>query len=115
AEQAAKLGASLAALQVAGEFGGQKRVRGFWSTGGARPAPHVDPVYSALPPIAMLELAEAFPAHADAQRWRDAVRLYVDEYLVPMSARSAYGVMPLGLYVGSPTEETYRPLDGELT
>jgi len=115
AEQAAKLGAALAALQITGEFGGQKTVRGFWEGGGARPAPYVDPVYSALPPIAMLELAEAFPTHADASRWRDAVQLYIDEYVLPMCARSAYGVMPLGLYLGSPTEETYRPLEGELT
>ena len=32
-----------------------------------------------------------------------------------MLFRSAYGVMPLGVYPGSPTEETYRPLEGELT
>jgi hypothetical protein len=115
AEQAAQLGAALAASQVAGEFGGQKSMRGFWGAGGARPAPYVDPVYSALPPIAMLELAEALPTHADAPRWRDAVRLYLDEYALPMSARSAYGVMPLGLYLGSPTEEAHRPLEGELT
>ena len=43
------------------------------------------------------------------------MRLYLDEYVTPMSARSAYGIMPLGIYLGSPTAETYRPLDGELT
>ena len=41
-----------------------------------------------------------------------SVRLYLDEYVLPMSARSAYSVTPLGLF---PTAETYRPLDGELT
>ena len=48
-------------------------------------------------------------------QWRDAVRLYLDDYALPMSARSAYGVMPLGVYIGSPTAETYRPLEGEMT
>jgi hypothetical protein len=91
----------LAALQATVEFGGQKSMRGFWSTGGARPAPYVDPVYSALPPIAMLELADALPTHAGAPRWHDSVRLYLDEYGLPMSARSAYGVMPLGLFPGA--------------
>lgn len=112
AQQAAKLGNALAELQVTVEFGGQKAVRGFWTAGGR---PYVDPVYSALPAIALLELAEALPRHADGARWRDAVRLYLDEYAAPMAARSAYGVMPLGLFVGEPTEEAYRPLEGELT
>jgi hypothetical protein len=115
AGEAAKLGVSLASSQISEFIGAQKVVRGFWGTAGAKPAPYTDPVYSALPPIALLELASAFPSHAEASRWRDAVRLYIDEYAIPMTARSAYGVMPLGLYVGSPTPETYRPLEGELT
>ena len=115
AAEAAKLGQSLTALQTSGYIGSQKKVRGFWGTGGARSTPYSDPVYSALPPMAMLELAIALPSHADVGRWRDAVRLYLDEYAMPMSARSSYGVMPLGVYTGSPTEETYRPLEGELT
>jgi hypothetical protein len=72
-------------------------------------------VDSAIAPIALLELASAFPKHAGASRWRDAVRLYIDEYVRPMSGLSVYGVMPLGLHIGSPTPETYRPLEGELT
>jgi hypothetical protein len=115
ADQAAKLGQSLAALQAAQFIGSQTEVRGFWMTGGARSIPYAEPVYSAMPPLALLELASAFPAHADAAKWRDAVRLYIDEYAAPMCARSAYGVMPLGLFLGSPTEEVYRPLAGDLT
>lgn len=115
AAEAAKLGQSLAALQPADFIGGQKEVRGFWMAGGDAPAPYTDPVYSALPPLAILELAAALPSHPDASRWRDAVRLYVESYVVPMSARSVYGVMPLGLFVGAPTDETYRPLAGDLT
>lgn len=115
AAEAAKLGQSLAALQASGYMASQKVVRGFWTTGSSHQAPYWEPVYSALPAIAMLELATALPSHADASRWRDAVRLYIDDYVVPMSSRSAYGVLPLGLFLGSPTPETYRPLEGELT
>jgi hypothetical protein len=115
AADAASLGQSLAALQMSAYIASQKVVRGFWGTGGARPSPYNDPVYSAMPALAMLELASAFPTHAEAPRWRDALRLYLDEYLAPMSARSAYAIVPLGVYVGSPTPETYRPLAGELT
>ena len=60
-------------------IGSQKTVRGFWSTNETRTTPYVEPVYSALPPIALLELATAFPSHADVSRWRDAVQLYLDE------------------------------------
>ncbi len=115
AEEAAKLGDALAALQVSTFIASQKKVRGYWGTGDARQNPFWDPVYSALPAIAMLELAIALPAHPGVSRWRDAVRLYLDEYVLPMSARSAYGVLPLGLFRGTPTPETYRPLEGELT
>lgn len=115
AEEAAKLGGALAALQVSGYIASQKKVRGFWGTGDAHQSPFWDPVYSALPAIAVLELAVALPAHRDASRWRDAVHLYLDEHVTPMSARSAYGVLPLGLFRGTPTLETYRPLEGELT
>ncbi len=115
AEEAAKLGDALAALQVSSFIASQKKVRGFWRTGDDRQTPFWDPVYSALPAIAMLELAMSLPSHPAVSRWRDAVRLYLDEYLVPMCARSAYGMLPLGLFHGAPTPETYRPLEGELT
>jgi hypothetical protein len=115
AVEAAKLGQSLAALQVSTHIGSQTTVRGFWGTGGANPSPYTDPVYSAMPALAMLELAAAYPIHADSSRWRDCLRLYLDEYVAPMSARSAYSIVPLGVYLGSPTAETYRPLAGQLT
>lgn len=115
AAEAARLGQALGALQASDYIAGQKEIRGFWITGGARAVPYVDAVYSAMPPIAMLELALALPSHAEAPKWRDSVRRYLDEYVTPMSARSAYSVMPLGVFIGSPTEEVYRPIDGELT
>lgn len=113
--EAAKLGDSLAALQVSDFIDSQKNVRGFWGAGSPKFSIYWDPVYSALPAIALLELAGELPSHPNAARWRDSVRLYLDEYVVPMSARSAYGILPLGLFFGSPTAEIYRPLDGELT
>lgn len=115
AADAASLGQTLAGLQVSEYIASQKAIRGFWGTRGQTPAPYTDPVYSAMPALAMLELASAYPAHADAPRWRDSLRLYLDEYVVPMSARSAYGIVPLGVYVGTPTAETYRPLEGQLS
>ncbi|MEK7409315.1 MAG: glycoside hydrolase family 9 protein [Acidobacteriota bacterium] len=113
--EAAQLGRQLLALQNTGFTGSQKLVRGFWRTSPSDPSPYVDAVYSAYPVLALLHLLSAFPDHEDAGRWRDAVRLYVDEYVLPMTARNAYRIVPLGLFIGSPTPEHYRPLEGELT
>jgi len=115
AEEAARLGGLLLALQTTGFTGAQKQVRGFWRVSEQNTNPYTDAVYSALPPLALLELARALPGARDAARWRDAVRMHLDEYVLPMAAHSAYGIVPFGIFVGSPTAETYRPLAGDLT
>lgn len=115
ARDAARLAGQLAGLAYSDFPGSQKLVRGFWRSGAADPAPYVNAVYSAYPAIALLEMAAALPRHADVARWRDTVRLYLDGYVLPMTARNAYGIVPYGLFFGSPTPEHYRPLEGELT
>ncbi|HEY2015135.1 MAG TPA: hypothetical protein VGH38_16615, partial [Bryobacteraceae bacterium] len=105
----------LLGLQSQDFAGGQKEVRGFWRMSEGQPAPYNDAVYSALPPIALLEAAAALPDHPDARRWRDAVRMHIEEYVRPMAARSAYEIVPFGVFMGSPTDELYRPLTGDLT
>jgi hypothetical protein len=115
ADEAARLGDLLLALQNTEFTGSQKEIRGFWRTSDRNTSPYTDAVYSALPPLALLELARAFPQYRSAARWRDAVRLHLDEYVLPMAAHSAYDIVPFGVFVGSPTSETYRPLAGDLT
>ncbi len=115
AAAALDLGRQLAALQAAAFSGGQKLIRGFWLAKPGSTEPYSQAVDSALPALALLELLQAFPNHADAGRWRDAVRLHFDEYVLPMSTRTPYRILPVGVYYGSPTPEHYRPLAGELT
>lgn len=114
-ESAVSLGRQLLELQNTDFIGSQRLIRGFWRTSPKDASPYSQATYSALPPLALLELAVAFPSHPDAARWRDAVRLHLEEYVLPMSARSAYRNIPFGVFVGSPTPEHYRPLAGELT
>lgn len=114
------LGGELLSLQQTKFTGSQKTIRGFWRAGAADPSTYSDAIYSAtvypaLPGIALLALASIAPDHADVPRWRDAVRLHLDEYVLPLAARSAYGIVPYGVYNGSPTSDNYRPLAGELT
>jgi len=114
-EAAARLADELLALQETGFTGGQKMVRGFWRAGRNNREPYAEAVYAAMPGIALLELAAALPQHAGARRWRDAVRLHAEDYVLPMTSRSPYRIMPFGVFYGAPTEEKYRPLAGELT
>jgi hypothetical protein len=112
---AVQLGGQLLALQAADFVGGQKEIRAFWWVSDRDRNPYTDAVHSALPALALLELARALPQHANAARCRDAVRRHLEEYVMPMAAHSAYAIVPFGVFLGSPTAETYRPLAGDLT
>ena len=106
------LGRDLLRRQNTTYLAGQRQVRGLWMSGNQ---PYMDIVNSALPPLALLELYDTFSDAEDRSKWKDAVRLHVDEYLLPMAERNAYRILPLGLFLGSPTPEHYRPLAGGLT
>jgi Glycosyl hydrolase family 9 len=111
-DQALPLGRDIVGRQNTSYLGGQRQVRGFWMNG---EQPFMDIVNSAMPPLALLELLDTFPQAVDRSKWKDAVALHVEECLLPMSGRNAYHIIPLGMFLGSPTPETYRPLAGELT
>ncbi len=64
---------------------------------------------SALPLLAILALLDTFPGHEDTSRRRDALRLHIDDYVFPMTARSAYRIMPYGAFIGSPSPDTSVP------
>jgi hypothetical protein len=80
------LGEQLLARQMREFVGGQKEIRGYWlaSSGAATPS------LSAMPGFALLELLALWPEHAQAGRWRDAVRMHLEECILPLCARSAY-------------------------
>jgi hypothetical protein len=111
-EHGLRLGRALMQRQNTSFIADQRQVRGFWMNGDQ---PYMDIVSSALPPLALLELHAAFPDAEERSQWLDAVRLHLDEYVLPMSERNAYRLIPLGMFIGSPTPETYRPLAGKLT
>ena len=110
----------LLAGQVRSYVGGQRTIRGFWlesnpSSGQPMPEPYVNLVYSAMPPIALLEFARTFPEQMETPQCTAAARMYVEDYVLPTTERNAYRIMPVGLYRGTPTMEAYRPLAGEFT
>lgn len=90
-------------------------VTGFWPMSAKNSEPYKNAVHGALPAFAILEAARALPDSPHVKRWRDAARLYIDGYVTPLCNRSVYGFTPFGVYNGSPTQERYRPLTGDLT
>lgn len=106
------LGHDLLQRQNADYIGDQHKVRGFWMQGDQ---PFMDIIDSAVPPLALLKLYDTFVDAEDRPKWKDAVSLHADAYLLPMSEHNSYGILPLGMALGSPTPETYRPLEGKLT
>jgi len=76
--------------------------------------PYFEIPESAVPPLALLKLYDTFLGAEDREKWLDADRLHADEYLLTMSSRNAYRIIPLGMALGSPTPEKYRPLAGNL-
>ena len=101
---ARELAGRLRALQQVEFARGQRRVRGYFRRAPGDETPLCEAVYSALPALALLEAGE-----------RDPLRMYLDEYVLPMAGRSAYRIIPYGVFHGAPTAERYRPLAGELT
>jgi hypothetical protein len=54
-----------------------------------------------LPLLALCDVLDVFPGHSASGSWRDALALHT-EYLAAMSQRSAFGIIPFGLYSQDP-------------
>ncbi len=106
-----------AGKQLAGHLAGLQRrdgkgLNGYWPMSKEWDEPYKDPTNGALPPFALLEAARAFHG---GNAWQSAVKLHIEEYVEPLMSKSAYGVMPYGVFKGSPTPELYRPFSGPFT
>jgi hypothetical protein len=112
---AINFGSQIVSLQNTEFSFGQKLVRGWFRASGNSPEPYADVVHGALPVVALLKLTEAYPNVAEARDWRDAVKLHLDAYALPMAARSPYRIVPFGIFRGASSSELYRPLAGKLT
>jgi hypothetical protein len=86
----------------------QKTIRGFWWSGADHANPYKERIFSALPPLALAELAAAWPDAPDAGHWRDAVRMHLEDYVAPLCSRSAYGIVPYGVFLSPKGADQYR-------
>ncbi|MBI4876214.1 MAG: glycoside hydrolase family 9 protein [Acidobacteria bacterium] len=109
---AATFARQLLDLQNTEFVGAQKVIRGFWRTAPDNSTPYKN--WFVATPQALLEMLLAYPRHPDAPRWRDAVRLYLDEYVVPLCSRSVYRIMPVGVFLSSDNDSLFRPIGGTM-
>lgn len=107
-----QLANDLAALQYLAK---DQSISGFWPMSRTDSEPYKHAVYGGWPAFALLQAADAFPSSPAVSRWRDAVRRYIEGYVIPLSERSAYGFVPFGIFRGSETPERYRSLSGDFT
>lgn len=98
----------LLALQFVRQEDSRSPVWGFfldaWDS--AEPPMGVEPFKSiwqgCWPLLGLCELLAYRPDHPQADRWRRAIRLFCENYLEPMTARNAFGIVPFGLYRAKP-------------
>jgi hypothetical protein len=74
-------------------------VRGFFFRSADRAQPSREIMHGNLPLLALCALLERFESHQDASRWRNALASHT-QYLKDMAGRSAFGIIPFGLYFG---------------
>lgn len=113
-DELVRLAGQVASIQFTVPPNAQLTLRGYFPMWPGNVQPLRDPVHSALPAYCLLRASKIIAgANADlSAKWGAAAKLYVDGYVLPMAAKSAYSVIPYGLYLQAPTSELYRPLGG---
>lgn len=99
-DRAVALADQLVALQENKYIENQKEVRGFFYGDAKRDAifcsymAHggLDGAPGAVTVLA--DLCDALPAHARCPQWKESLRSYLEDYLLPLSGKNAFGIVP---------------------
>jgi len=99
-KQAVALADKLMALQETEYIEGQTEVKGFFYRDARK-----DSILSSLMAhggldgaeggvIVLADLCDAFPAHSKYPQWKESLRSYLEDYLLPLSQKNAFGIVP---------------------
>lgn len=91
AEQASRL----KKLQVNMPEGG---VGGFFHTSSSDQEAYKNISQGCLEFISLCDLAKTFPDHKDVKSWKEMIADYANNYLIFLSQRNSFGIIPFGLY-----------------
>jgi hypothetical protein len=98
----------------------EEPVRGFFLSREAtesNPSPDPQrgrPVFVQSQLLGLTDIYEEFSNHPDAELWKNAIELYANNYLLKMTEKNAFGLVPYGLY-NDPAKlkgSTSRPIEG---
>ena len=92
---AVKQASELKKLQVNNNDGG---IVGFFHTSVNDQEPYKNISRGCLEFIALCDLIETFPAHKDAPVWKGMIADYANHYLLFISRRNSFGIIPYGLF-----------------
>ena len=112
---AIELEQTVAVEQIADTLAHLQHPDGFWPMSATDPEPYKHAVHGALPPFAILEAARVLRKTPRGDACKSAVRRYIESYVIPLCDHSGYGIVPFGVFTGSPTPERYRTLKGNRT
>jgi len=87
----------LSALQVKDPISADIPVRGFYITSPDNPEPYLNIWNGCWHLIALCDLVEICN-DSDASQWKEAIELYSQDYLLAMSKRNNFGIVPYGFF-----------------
>jgi len=98
-ERAIVLADRLLEIQVLTPIDDVYRIRGFFTTSSRdqEPSRHIWRGPQHL--IGLCDLYETVPDHRDAPRWKEAIRLYCEEFILPLAERNDFHLVPWGLFL----------------
>ena len=74
---------------------------GFLYTSQSDREPYRDIWHGCLEFISLCDLAETFPDNAGLPAWKEMISAYARQYLVYLSGRNSFGIVPFGLFTGN--------------
>ncbi len=98
-DHAAKLASELKQLQ---ETDSRGDINGFFYRQSSGREPYKNISRGCWEFIAVSDLIQTFPAHNDVESWKEMISIYANQYLVFMSAKNNFGIVPFGLFTEAP-------------
>ncbi len=73
-------------------------VGGFFYTSSSDQEPYKNISEGCLEFISLCDLIQTFPLHKDVSSWKEMIANYTSQYLLLMSQKNSFGIIPYGLY-----------------
>jgi len=73
-------------------------IGGFFFTSASNQEPYKQISNGCIEFISMCDLINTFPNHADVSSWKEIITNYANQYLLLMSQKNSFGIVPYGLF-----------------